>query len=115
MDTSYSQLPGLNSEVLIQSRMTLENAFCFGNGKSRLDFDMKVIEGRGTTFGCNALYRDMTVDHLICLDNQITHEIVRSGYSKENHTWIRDWTPLPMFMLNDMQKQYPYANIHVKV
>lgn len=89
------------------------NAFCFGNGKSRLDFDMSVIEGRGATFGCNAIYRDMTVDHLICLDNQITHEIVRSGYSKENHTWIRDWTPIPMFMLDDMQKQYPYANIHI--
>ena len=36
---------------------------------------MTVIEGRGATFGCNAIYRDMTVDHLICLDNQITHEI----------------------------------------
>ena len=100
---------GLNYETV-----KFNNAFCFGNGKSRLDFDMKIIEGRGQTFGCNAIYRDMTVDHLICLDNQITHEIVRSGYSKENHTWIRDWTPLPMFMLHDIKQQYPYANIHIE-
>ena len=70
---------------------------------------MSVIEG-GATFGCNAIYRDMTVDHLICLDNQITHEIVRSGYSKETilgfvighlfHVYVRRYA-----------KQHPYANI----
>jgi len=111
MDTSYSQHPGLNSEVLIQNRMTTENAFCFGNGKSRLDFDMKVIEGRGTTFGCNAIYRDMKVDHLVTVDNEITHEIYRSGYCQENHTHIRDWNVLPMFFLNEMKEDYQDADI----
>ena len=40
MDTSYSQHPGLNSEILIKGQMRFDNAFCFGNGKSRLNFDM---------------------------------------------------------------------------
>tara|TARA_Y100001937_G_scaffold117674_1_gene171213 strand:+ start:1169 stop:2008 length:840 start_codon:yes stop_codon:yes gene_type:complete len=99
---------------LIKSKMTFENAFCFGNGKSRLAFDMDIIKDKGMTFGCNGIYRDMEVDHLICLDNQITHEIYRSGYCSHNNTWIRDWTPLPIFMLHDMLQQFPYADVLVK-
>ena len=89
----------------------MDNAFCFGNGKSRLDFDMKVIEGRGTTFGCNAIYRDMVVDHLITVDNEITHEIYRSGYCQDNQTHIRDWNVLPMYFLDDMKNDYQDADI----
>ena len=111
MDTHFSQHPGLNSEILIQSRMTFENAFCFGNGKSRLDFDMDVIKNKGTTFGCNAIYRDMKVDHLITVDNEITHEIYRSGYCMNNHTHIRDWNVLPMYFLDDMKNDYQDADI----
>ena len=111
MDTVCSHVAGLNSETLIQSRQTFENAFCFGNGKSRLDFDMDVIKGKGKTFGCNAIYRDMKVDHLITVDNEITHEIYRSGYCQDNHTHIRDWNVLPMFFLNEMKDQYQDANI----
>ena len=114
MDTHFSQHPGLNSEVLIQSRMTLENAFCFGNGKSRLDFDMNVIKNRGTTFGCNAIYRDMKVDHLVTVDNEITHEIYRSGYCQDNHTHIRDWNVLPMFFLDTLKNDYPDADVHIE-
>ena len=94
MDTVeiYSQPHGLNSDTLIQNRMTVENAFCFGNGKSRLEFDMDSIKDKGMTFGCNGIYRDMKVDHLICLDNQITHEIYRSGYCYDNNTYhINDY------------------------
>ena len=114
MDTHFSQHPGLNSEILIQSRMTFENAFCFGNGKSRLDFDMNVIKNRGTTFGCNAIYRDMKVDHLVTVDNEITHEIYRSGYCQDNHTHIRDWNVLPMFFLDTLKNDYPDADVHIE-
>ena len=51
---------GLSYEIV-----KFDNAFCFGNGKSRLDFDMKIIEGRGQTFGCNAIYREGPVDNLV--------------------------------------------------
>ena len=114
MDTHFSQHPGLNSEILIQTRMKIENAFCFGNGKSRLDFDMSVIKDRGTTFGCNAIYRDMKVDHLLTVDNEITHEIYRSGYCIDNHTHIRDWHVLPMFFLDTIKNDYPDADIHIE-
>ena len=108
---SFSQQVGLNSETLVQSKLTFENAFCFGNGKSRLDFDMDVIKDKGKTFGCNAIYRDMKVDHLITVDNEITHEIYRSGYCQNNHTHIRDWNVLPMFVLEEMYDQYQDADI----
>jgi len=111
MDTSYSQHPGLNSEILIKGQMRFDNAFCFGNGKSRLDFDMDVIKDKGTTFGCNAIYRDMVVDHLVTVDNEITHEIYRSGYCMDNQTHIRDWNVLPMYFLDTMKEDYQDADI----
>ena len=115
MDTSYSQHPGLNSEILIKGQMRFDNAFCFGNGKSRLDFDMDVIKDKGTTFGCNAIYRDMVVDHLVTVDNEITHEIYRSGYCMDNQTHIRDWNVLPMYFLDTMKEDYQDADICIKV
>ena len=92
----------------------MQNAFCFGNGKSRLVFDMDIIKDRGETFGCNAIYRDMTVDHLITVDNEITHEIYRCGYAQNNHTHIRDWNVLPMFFLDTMKDDYPHADISIE-
>ena len=101
----------LNSEILIKGQMRFDNAFCFGNGKSRLDFDMDVIKDKGTTFGCNAIYRDMVVDHLVTVDNEITHEIYRSGYCMDNQTHIRDWNVLPMYFLDTMKEDYQDADI----
>ena len=114
MDTAYIQHPGLNSEILIRGQMTFDNAFCFGNGKSRLNFDMDVIKDKGATFGCNAIYRDMVVDHLITVDNEITHEIYRSGYCMDNQTHIRDWNVLPMYFLDTMRGDYQDADIHIE-
>ena len=45
MDTSFPNIL-LNSEILIKGQMRFDNAFCFGNGKSRLDFDMDVIKDK---------------------------------------------------------------------
>ena len=34
------------------------NAYCIGNGPSRLGFDLNKLKATGQTYGCNALYRD---------------------------------------------------------
>ena len=48
---------------------------------------------------------------MITVDNEITHEIYRSGYCQDNQTHIRDWNVLPMYFLDDMKNDYQDADI----
>ena len=50
-------------------------AFIIGNGLSRSEFDLETLRGKGTIFGCNALYRDFTPDYLVAIDDKIISEI----------------------------------------
>lgn len=77
----------LNSQISNQ-------AVVFGNGPSRLDFNINLIKNhRGgllgartlQTYGCNAFYRDYTPDFLIAVGNRgIISEIANSGYTTDN-------------------------------
>ena len=53
----------------------MERAFVIGNGKSRIGFDLNTLRGKGTIYGCNALYRDFMPDVLIGTDDKIREEI----------------------------------------
>ena len=39
-------------------------AFIIGNGKTRKGFDLETLRGKGTTYGCNAVYRDFDPDYI---------------------------------------------------
>ena len=52
------------------------NALVIGNGKSRLQFDLTLLNKIYTTYGCNALYRDFIPDYLISHDMGIADEIL---------------------------------------
>ena len=62
----------------------MTTAFVIGNGKSRLDFDLRSISKKGTVFGCNALYRDFadrSVPHfLVAIDDAMITEIECSTF-----------------------------------
>ena len=68
-------------------------ALTIGNGESRstvnlpqlaLDYDF--------TVGCNALHRDMTVNHLVCCDKRMVEEAVKSENTKKTKIYTRqDW------------------------
>ena len=60
-------------------------AYIIGNGKSRADFDINSLKGRGTIYGCNALYRDYAdlVDYIVSIDSPIIEEITASDFPKE--------------------------------
>lgn len=73
-------------------------AVVFGNGLSRLDFDINLaINHKGgllgadklQTYGCNALFRDYTVDFLVALHRDILIEIDQSGYYESNIVYTR--------------------------
>lgn len=57
--------------------------FLIGNGKSRENFDLERLRGKGTIIGCNALYRDFTPDILIAIDAKMLKELAEAGYGKK--------------------------------
>lgn len=58
-------------------------AYIIGNGVSRKDFDLTLLRGSGTIFGCNALYREFFPDYLVAIDPGIIDEITASKFPKE--------------------------------
>lgn len=49
-----------------------------GNGESRRSLDLKHFKNKITLIGCNAVYRDIEVDHLVCFDKRMVDESVHS-------------------------------------
>jgi hypothetical protein len=77
--------------------MTTTTAIIIGNGPSRKYFDLKELQKKGTTFGCNALYRDFPeVDFLIAIDDGMIEEIKASDFPQEKFIIppeIERWEP----------------------
>ena len=64
----------------------------YGNGESRqLLYHSEWI----TTWGCNAIYRDFSVDNLVSVDYNMQQEIYESGYVMKHKCWFSDWEVLP--------------------
>ncbi len=84
-------------------------AVVLGNGESRKKLNYS-ISNNYTLYGCNAIYRDQVVDHLISVDVKMQHEIYTSGYASKYECWFNDWT-INDAIEADIVKQLPY-NIH---
>ena len=69
-------------------------AWIIGNGPSRKGVDLNDLDG--TTFGCNALYRDFTPDYLLSGDAGVIKEICSTDYPKNNKCIFPDWNPIPV-------------------
>jgi hypothetical protein len=64
-----------------------EFAFVLGNGTSRKQIPIQKLKELGTVYGCNAIYRECAVDHLIAVDTKMIREIYDSGYHLENKVY----------------------------
>lgn len=62
-------------------------AFVLGNGKSRLRLQLENLRGKGTIYGCNALYREFDPDFLVAVDVKMVNEIISSGYHRDHQVW----------------------------
>ena len=71
----------------------MDTAYIIGNGPSRKGLDLDTLEG--TTFGCNALYRDYPADYLVSGDSTIIKEICESDYPEEHQCIFPDFDPVP--------------------
>lgn len=62
-------------------------AYIIGNGPSRSEIDLRELKGKGTIYGCNALYRDYPQfdipDYLVAIDDIIIDEIDNSLFPSD--------------------------------
>jgi hypothetical protein len=63
-----------------------------GNGESRRTLDLENIKSLYTTVGCNAIHRDIAVDHLVCCDQRMVREAIKNLNIKNTRIYTRvDW------------------------
>jgi hypothetical protein len=89
-------------------------AFVLGNGISRQAVDLNVLKTLGTTYGCNAIYREFEPDVLISTDAPISERIQHEGYSQAHVHYTRK--PLPDLGARRItQKHFGYSSGPVAV
>ena len=62
--------------------------YVFGNGESRTTVNIDNLDG--PKVGCNAVYRDYKMDHLICVDRKMVREVISSDQAQIIYT-RKDW------------------------
>ena len=82
----------------------MTTAFVLGNGVSRQHVPFAQLQAHGTTYGCNALYREHTPNVLVATDRPIATAIQESGYSQQHVFYTR--RPLPGLGANTVPKPY---------
>ena len=57
----------------------MDTAFIIGNGESRNIFPIETLKGKGTIYGCNAIYRDhpMLCDHIVAVNPPMYEELTQ--------------------------------------
>ena len=102
----------------------MNKALVIGNGESRAWFKpchQQILDRKVITWGCNAIYRDGTVNNLVSVDYGMQQEIYDSGYAldKSGHddyklVHFANWSPLPSEVADMMFMGYdiPEAFIH---
>ena len=64
--------------------------YVFGNGESRTSININTLDG--IKIGCNAIYRDYTMDHLVCVDRRMVNEAIDNGINDYALVYTReDW------------------------
>jgi len=58
--------------------VTSNKALVIGNGESRSSIDLENYRNDYVLVGCNAVHRDLDVDHLICCDKRMAEEAAKA-------------------------------------
>ena len=70
----------------------MSQALVIGNGESRRNLDLNSLKINNILIGCNAIHRDITVDHLICCDRRMVEEAVNNPNTVNTEIYVReDW------------------------
>ena len=61
-----------------------------GNGESRLNVNIDNLPG--DKIGCNAIHRDYSVNHLVCVDRRMMNEVIEAKTNLSTQIYTRqDW------------------------
>ena len=74
------------------------NSVIIGNGESRLWFNPEIKREEWVdieTWGCNAVYREASPDHIVAMDYAMQQEIYDSGYALKNNCYFANWNVVP--------------------
>ena len=63
--------------------LTSDTALVIGNGESRSNLNLKTLQGKACLIGCNAIHRDLLVNHLICCDRRMVFEVLGRKKSRK--------------------------------
>jgi hypothetical protein len=64
--------------------------YVFGNGESRTSVNIDNLSG--IKIGCNAIYRDYNMDHLVCVDRRMVQESLDNDANEHSYIYTReDW------------------------
>jgi hypothetical protein len=70
----------------------VSSALVIGNGESRATLDLASLAINHILIGCNAIHRDITVDHLVCCDRRMVEEAVNNPNTSNTVIYVReDW------------------------
>jgi hypothetical protein len=67
----------------------MSSAIVLGNGESRKHIDLNSFNDQYTLIGCNAIHRDIIVDHLICCDHRMVREALKNSEIKRSQIYVR--------------------------
>jgi hypothetical protein len=72
--------------------MNKHQVVVIGNGESRKHINLHNLKDQYTLIGCNAIHRDITVDHLVCCDHRMVREALKNPNTKNSLVYVRlDW------------------------
>lgn len=86
-------------DVMFVPSWIASSCLVLGNGESRSWFKpchQTITKGGVNIWGCNAIYRDGSVDNLVATDPAMQQEIYASGYAQDNNCFFMDWSKLPV-------------------
>lgn len=66
----------------------MSHALVIGNGESRSQINIESYENY-ITIGCNAIHRDVCVDHLICCDRRMAEEATNNSATVNTIIYVR--------------------------
>ena len=70
----------------------MSQALVIGNGESRSHLDLNSLKINNILIGCNAIHRDIVVDHLVCCDRRMVEEAVKNPDTVNTEIYVReDW------------------------
>jgi hypothetical protein len=69
--------------------MSSKQVIVIGNGESRECINLHELKKNYILVGCNAVHRDINVEHLVCCDHRMIREVLKNPDAKDSLIYVR--------------------------